>query len=43
MAEGDRMDRMSRTLPVFISERGKAEALDGYDAVLPKWPVATHM
>ena len=43
MAEGDRMDRMSRTLPVFISERGKAKVLDGYDAVLRKWPVAKHM
>jgi hypothetical protein len=34
------MDRMSRTLPVFTSERGKAEVLDAYDAVLRKWPVA---
>ena len=34
------MDRMSGTLPVFTSERGKAEVLDAYDAVLRKWPVA---
>jgi hypothetical protein len=34
------MDRLSGTLPVFTSERGKAEVFDAYDAVLRKWPVA---